>query len=345
MIRRNRMDSIRAFFALALLAWHAPAPAQTFSEFPLPNNGSGPISMVSGPDGALWFTEYFANAIGRCTVSGEITEFPLPPPQRGLWGIAVGPDGNIWFTESAPGSAGIGRITLQGELAEFPLPDPNTFATRIVAGPDGALWFTENTSRLGRITTAGVISEFEVPSAFSLVDLGGITVGPDGNLWFVIKNRGLASITPLGKIEEHGGPAGGDDLVTGPDGALWGASFGIPNGTVFRFSLSGETSRFTVRTPLRIAVGPDGNIWVTEVGYRSPRPPPIAPPPIPGGIVRITMTGQITDFHLPNPDAAPTGIVTGPDGSIWFTQFFGGSIVRLSHVPRPPRPTRQVSFR
>jgi streptogramin lyase len=340
------MSSIRVFLVLALLAWRAFVSGQVFTEFPLPNRGSGPLSIVSGPDGALWFTEYSANAIGRCTVTGQITEFPLPSPQRGVWGIAVGPDGNIWFTESAPGSAGIGRITLQGELAEFPLPDPNSFPTRIVAGPDEALWFTGNTTRLGRITTAGAISEFDVPSAFPLVGLGGLTVGPDGNIWFVIKNRGLASINPLGEIEERGGPAGGDDLVTGPDGSLWVASLGIPTGTVLRFSSAGDTTSFSVRTPLRIAIGPDGNIWVTEVGYRSPRPPPLGPPPIPGGIGRITVSGfQFTDFHLRDPNAQPSGITVGSDGNIWFTQFAGGNIVRLSHVPRPPRHTREVSFR
>jgi len=32
-------------------------------------------------------------------------------------------------------------------------------------GADGALWFTEqNVNRIGRITTAGVITEFPVPS-------------------------------------------------------------------------------------------------------------------------------------------------------------------------------------
>lgn len=339
------MNSARAFLALALLGLTGPLSAQRFTTFHLPTRPSGPLSIVGGADGALWFTEYHANSIGRCTVSGEITEFPLPLPARGLWGIAVGADGNIWFTESALGLAGIGRITLQGELTEFPLPDPNSFPTRIVAGPDGALWFTGNTRRLGRITTAGEISEFEVPSASELSGLGGIAVGPDGNLWFVIKNRGLASINPLGDIVEHGGPGGADDIVTGPDGALWGASFGVPTGSVFRFSMSGQTSRFQVRTALRITVGPDGNIWVTEAGYRDPRPPPFGLPPIPGGIGRITMFGAFTDFHLPYPNLQPTGIATGPDGNIWFTQLAGDSIVRLSHVPRPSRSTRQVGFR
>jgi hypothetical protein len=45
------------------------------------------------------------------------------------------------------------------------------------------LWFTaEHGNQLGRITPAGVITTFAIPTAS--VDTG-ITMGPDGNLWFV----------------------------------------------------------------------------------------------------------------------------------------------------------------
>jgi virginiamycin B lyase len=337
------MSSARMLLALGLLGWIVPVSAQTFTEFPLPTRPSGPLSIVSGPDGALWFTEYHANAIGRCTLSGEITEFPLPLPARGPWDIAVGADGNIWFTESASGSAGIGRITLDGDLEEFPLPDPDAFPRHIVSGPDGALWFTETRNRLGRITTVGEISELEIASPY--LGLFALTIGPDGNLWFGVAGRGLVSITPLGEVVDHDGPAGRDYMITGPDGSLWGTSFGTPSGTVSRLSASGEASYYSIRTPLGITVGPDGNIWITEAGYRDPRPPPFGLPPVPGGIGRFTNSGQFTDFHLRDPNLQPTGIVTGWDGNIWFTQFAGSSIVRLSHIPRPPRLTKQVAFR
>ncbi len=54
----------------------------------------------------------------------------------------------------------------------------------IATGPDGNLWFTErNLDRIGRITPAGVVTEFGTgisPDA----NLRRITAGPDGNLWF-----------------------------------------------------------------------------------------------------------------------------------------------------------------
>ena len=52
----------------------------------------------------------------------------------------------------------------------------------IVAGPDGNLWFTEfDGGRLGRITPAGVVTEYPTGAQ----QLTGITAGPDGALWFL----------------------------------------------------------------------------------------------------------------------------------------------------------------
>src|SRR5262249_19128163 len=53
----------------------------------------------------------------------------------------------------------------------------------VTTGPDGDLWFTENSgNRVGRITPAGAVTEFPIPTASS--QPFGITAGPDGNLWF-----------------------------------------------------------------------------------------------------------------------------------------------------------------
>src|SRR5262249_27412404 len=65
---------------------------------------------------------------------------------------------------------------------EFSTPTSSSGPRNIVVGPDGALWFTEETgNKIGRITTAGVITEYPIPSNNGAF---GITLGPDGNLWF-----------------------------------------------------------------------------------------------------------------------------------------------------------------
>jgi streptogramin lyase len=49
-------------------------------------------------------------------------------------------------------------------------------------GHDNNMWFVEEgTNKIGRITSTGAITEFDVPTAGGHPDL--ITTGPDGNLW------------------------------------------------------------------------------------------------------------------------------------------------------------------
>src|SRR5947207_1919394 len=73
--------------------------AATFIEYPIPTTPSGPFFITPGPDGALWFTEFPGNKIGRIATTGSITEYPIPTPSSGANGIVAGPDGALWFTE------------------------------------------------------------------------------------------------------------------------------------------------------------------------------------------------------------------------------------------------------
>jgi streptogramin lyase len=55
-------------------------------------------------------------------------------------------------------------------ITEFTVPTRTSSAPwAITAGPDGALWFTERyTNNVGRIDTAGNISEFTIPTLESI---------------------------------------------------------------------------------------------------------------------------------------------------------------------------------
>jgi virginiamycin B lyase len=50
----------------------------TVAEFPIPTSNGGPQGITAGPDGNLWFAEFFGGNIGRITRSGTVTEFPIP---------------------------------------------------------------------------------------------------------------------------------------------------------------------------------------------------------------------------------------------------------------------------
>jgi virginiamycin B lyase len=47
------------------------------SSFAIPTAASTPQYITAGPDGALWFTEYSGNKLGRVATSGTFTEFPM----------------------------------------------------------------------------------------------------------------------------------------------------------------------------------------------------------------------------------------------------------------------------
>ena len=192
-----------------------------------------PQGIASGPDGNLWFTEAIRNAVVRLTPSGTFTFFTIPTPGANPSGITAGPDGALWFAEHNANA--IGRIDVLGGITEFPgvtgSPD------RITAGPDGNLWFTEPfpfDNRIGRITTAGAITEFQLTSPSSPQD---IVTGPDGNLWFTESDgERLSQITPDGIVTEvqrvRGGPWG---IGRAADGSIWLTQ--ITANRVGRFSL------------------------------------------------------------------------------------------------------------
>jgi virginiamycin B lyase len=78
-----------------------PERRAAIEEHTLPDEASRPYGIAAGPDGALWFTEYQGNKIGRISTDGSIEEYPLPTPEAGPFGITAGPDGALWFAEEA----------------------------------------------------------------------------------------------------------------------------------------------------------------------------------------------------------------------------------------------------
>ncbi len=60
---------------------------------------SRPEAITVGADGALWFTEYGLDAIGRVTTSGMMSEYKSPVTGLELAGIAAAPNGALWFCE------------------------------------------------------------------------------------------------------------------------------------------------------------------------------------------------------------------------------------------------------
>jgi len=266
-------------------------PTGTLSEFSLPSANTVANDIITGPDGNLWFIE--GDKIARITPMGKISEFPLPSANTFPSSITTGPDGNLWFTEQSK----IGRMTLTGKVSEFSLPfhqysagsnpikEPAGSAhgepLAITAGPDGDLWFTEIGrvgSSIGRITTAGKITEFSLPTTNTFPS--SIAAGPDGNLWFTAigTNNGPSEIgvmTPQGKIREFTlSHSILSSITRGPDGTLWFTEFqydkmGTTAGKIGRITTAGKISYFPLPTasnsPTSITFAKDHTLWFIEV--------------------------------------------------------------------------------
>src|SRR5262249_11211114 len=158
----------------------------------------------------------------------------------------------------------------------------------------------------GRITPAGAIAEFPIPTPGSFP--AGITAGPDGNLWFAAF-RTIGRITPAGVITEFPVPPPGDrplQSTAAPAGPLCFPAFSLLPSHVGRITPAGEITEFTVpSTGLEgaITAGPDGNIWFAEFnGIVRLRPPFVSVSPGSGAYVtteRFDLTLLVNNLGVP----------------------------------------------
>jgi virginiamycin B lyase len=219
-------------------------------------------------------------------------------------------------------------------IVEFPILSSLAEPEGITCGPDGAYWFVEFAqSRIGRIDTNGVVTEYATPSGIS--HPFDIVNGGDGsNLWFTESSYSqVGRINTNGVIQEFPLPylAISTGITLGPDGRLWLLDFGqeyIPgaptNGGVGALTLSNGVvtggiyynANLTIHSrPFSITSGPDGNLYFTEQ--------------FTGKIGRITTNGIITEATVNPTNGQPFDITTGPDGAIWFTEANTNALGRI----------------
>lgn len=106
--------------------------------FPLPA-GSLAGSLASGGDGAIWFTDFGKNAVGRMTLGGTLTEYPAPhaiaQPAYGESQITEACDGALWFAESDSGN--VARVDVSGAIHEVAMPSAQGYPDAVSAMPPG----------------------------------------------------------------------------------------------------------------------------------------------------------------------------------------------------------------
>ena len=209
----------------------------------------------------------------------------------------------------------------------------------IAVGSDGNLWFPQmGANRIGRITTAGVVTEFTIPAAAALGRV--IAAGPDGRLWalgsgsdarvhvWAVETSGAAhEIAVLGDNPPLGLdflPAG---ITPGPDGNIWISNLS----EIVRVSPAGQVARFPIAAgavATSITVGPDGNLWFLDsIGPFLARHQRLC---------RITTAGAIEQVlydQTTQGASAPSSIIVGPDRNLWFADSGYSQIVRVTVSP------------
>jgi virginiamycin B lyase len=221
-------------------------------------------------------------------------------------------------------------FTPKPTIYQFSIPTAANKPRYIAAGSDGNMWFTEFPGNaIARITPAGVVTEFPVPTANAFDANGPHIIGAsDGNLWFTepgsTANK-IAKSTTTGTITEFStlfAPPPPDEpygLVDRGDGNIWYVANGSSRVGFLSYngSLAGETSVPTASSgPFSIATAPDNNLYYTENN--------------------TDKIGRIHDLFSPQSEITltagthPHDIIRGPDGNLWFTEYDRGNIGRLS---------------
>ena len=237
----------------------------------------------------------------------------------GTAAIASGTTATILSSATTPGNTVVLNIATNSDItsvAEYSLTGPYPYG--ICAGPDGNVWFVEfqvNGNKVGKVTPAGVITEYPIPTSGS--NPYDICLGPDGNLWFTEFttnkigkfNIALGTVTNEYTIPTSNSQPKG--ICAGPDGNIWFTE--ALGNKIGKITTAGSFTEYsTGLTPFAfldvICAGPDGNLWFTENNLS------------PNKIGKITTAGSITEYNL---IGNANGLCAGPDGNLWFTEGNG----------------------
>lgn len=191
--------------------------------------------------------------------------------------IAVAADGSLWMTLSSP--AQIGRLA-NGMLTRFLVPNGGQ-PFQVVGGPDGKMWF----------------SDWPICTATSACD------------------GRIGAIDSTGQVMEYDTPgARPQSIVIGTDGTLWFSTTGAQIG---RISAAGNVSYLDTQiSGDYLALGADGNVYLSQGGQRQPV------------LGHITPAGVVTLFPYPQGHVGMLG--AGPDGAMWFFSYNPGHLGRIT---------------
>ncbi|MEO8156578.1 MAG: hypothetical protein ABI648_02195 [Betaproteobacteria bacterium] len=311
---RNKILSI-AVVAIVIVAtvlvWRmrgGQGSRDDFVEYPMTVASDIPTTVAAGPDGTIWFTIGFADAIGMIR-DGKLQRLPKGKKSVEPVGLAVDAQGAAWFTD--PTEVQISRIVSSGEIKSFPLGTPIARLGRLTIAPDGAVWFAESTAYGFTRLKDGELSR-NVPKSAQGGPYG-VAVDAKGVAWGTLQGANqLVKIEPGKEITEFEIPSRGSspsDVAADGAGNVWVVEFRgnkiakFSDGKFTEFAVPGEWSGLS-----GIDVAADGSVWFGMLR---------------GHALGRLRNGQFKIFELPRKDARPYTIAIDKAGDVWYADISG----------------------
>jgi hypothetical protein len=215
----------------------------------------------------MWFCESvngYASVV-KIDMLGNTSEYPLQPTLDAACDVLTpNPDKTLYFLQVAlDGTISMGHISMSGQVSYLNLSE-SIESGSMVSGSDGNLWIvTSETQHIYRVTTSGVVTEYQNPDEYPPVAIEG----PDGNVWFGQNctyrrndTTRTGKITPQGVITLYPLDCG-SGLAAGEDGGIWYYA----DREMLRIDPATGTDTIyptNVQTPHgNLWPGPDGNLY------------------------------------------------------------------------------------
>jgi len=294
---------------LGVLVWRlAPWSDPSFVEHRMPVKTDIPTALAIAPNGAVWFTIEFSDAIGVFR-NGKIERFPKGNQNLEPLGLAADAEGGAWYTDTT--MQAISRISPDGAIRSFPLSTPIVRLGRLAVAPDGSVWFADVTTASVTRLQDGVLTRHDVGSLEATPY--GIAVDASGTVWTTLQGADkLARISADGQMTALDVPthnSGLGDVAVDQSGAVWFLE--LRANKIGRFA-EGRFTEFVVPSPsaglTALAAAPDGSIWFTELSL--------------GKLGRLR-DGRVAEFRLPRAGARPFEVAVDVANNVWYTDLSG----------------------